>query len=69
MDAVREFRGRLAVTHRVGGVHTAYRLAKFKKLTPKIILAELKRITDKLSDPLDCFGHTIIAKDENGRFL
>ena len=50
-------------------MHTAYRLAKFKKLTPKIILAELKRITDKLSDPLDCFGHTIIAKDENGRFL
>lgn len=48
------------ITH--WGIHKASRPAKFKRLTPKIILAELKRITDQLDDPMRCLGYTINAK-------
>jgi hypothetical protein len=51
------------------GDHTARRPAEFKKLTPKIILAELARITAKLDDPLNCLGHTINVRGEDGCFL
>jgi hypothetical protein len=50
------------------GVHKATRSAGFKKLTPKIILTELDRITAMLSDPMDCLGHVINVKNDDGAF-
>lgn len=50
------------------GCHTATRAARFKKLTPKIILSELRRILSQMPDPLDCLGHTIHVKNELGAY-
>ena len=50
------------------GTHKATRPAVFKKLTPKIILTELDRITVRMSDPMDCLGHVINIKNDDGAF-
>lgn len=50
------------------GTHKATRPATFKKLTPKIILGELDRITAMLADPLNCLGHVINVKNDEGVF-
>lgn len=50
------------------GVHRYERPARFKKLTAKIILAALGEILNRLTDPLDCFGYTIQARDADGTF-
>lgn len=46
------------------GCHRVRRDANFKKLTPKIILEQLAKITDLLDDPMDCLDYTIHVKQD-----
>jgi hypothetical protein len=51
------------------GQHRTKRSADFDRLTDKIIIRELKKITEALSDPLECAGCDVYVVRDDGSYV